>query len=168
VTIDDFPDHDEQIRPPAGMVGVPGPLLRIIRDQRVAFLTVGGMNTAIGAAWFVLFLWLVGGVVGYMGVLVCAHIAAVLCAFVLYRTFVFKVTGHVLRDLARFEVVTLFAVGINAALLPLMVEVFGWPVLLSQAIIVVAYMLISWFGHRGFSFRRTPAELDLVEKQATS
>ena len=162
VTIDDFPDHDEKIRPPAGMVGAPGPLLRMIRDQRVAFVLVGAMNSAIGMAWFVLFLWLIGDA-GYLAVLLCAHIAAVLCAFVLYRTFVFKVTGHILRDLARFEVVNLAAAGFNVVMLPLLVEVLGWPVLLSQTAILGAYVVISWFGHRGFSFRRTPAELGLMD-----
>jgi putative flippase GtrA len=168
VTIDDFPEHDDRVRLPAGMTGTPGPLLRVLRDQRVAFLIVGAMNTAIGTAWFVLFLWLIGDLVGYLGVLACAHIAAVLCAFTLYRTFVFTVTGHVLRDLARFEVVNLSALSFNAALLPLLVEVFHWLVLPAQMTIVVVYMLISWFGHRGFSFRRTPAELGLVEKQVAS
>jgi putative flippase GtrA len=166
MTLDDFPVHDERIRLPAGMIGEPGPLLRMIRDQRVAFLIVGGMNTAIGTAWFVLFLALFGHVVGYLGVLLCAHIAAVLCAFVLYRKFVFRVTGHVVRDLARFEVVNLSAVGFNFAMLPLLVEVLHWPVLFSQLVIVVATALISWFGHRGFSFRRNPAELGLVEQEA--
>jgi putative flippase GtrA len=65
-------------------------------------------------------------------------------------------------------VVNLSAVSFNAALLPLLVEVFHWPVLPSQMTIVVVYMMISWFGHRGFSFRRTPAELGLVDKQVVS
>ena len=58
MTLDPFAGDDAEVRPPAGMTGVPGPLFRLIRDQRVAFLIVGGMNTAIGAVWFVLFLWL--------------------------------------------------------------------------------------------------------------
>jgi putative flippase GtrA len=74
----------------------------------------------------VLFLWLFPhGAAGYLGALVYAHIAAVLCAFVLYRRFVFRVTGHVLRDLARFDLVNLSALGFNLAALPLLVEMFG-------------------------------------------
>ncbi|MGO9102065.1 MAG: hypothetical protein ACLP9Y_22425, partial [Mycobacterium sp.] len=84
MTLDAFAGDDAEVRPPAGMTGVPGPLFRLIRDQRVAFLIVGGMNTAIGTAWFVLFLWLFPhGAVGYLSALLCAHLAAVLCAFVL-------------------------------------------------------------------------------------
>jgi putative flippase GtrA len=166
MTFDPFAGDDAQIRPPAKMIGVPGPLLRLIRDQRVAFLIVGGMNAAIGTVWFVLFLWLFPrGAAGYLSALICAHVAAVLCAFVLYRRFVFRVTGHVLRDLVRFELVNLSALGFNFATLPVLVEVLGWPVLPSQFAIVAVQCLYSWFAHRGFSFRRSPAELGLAEQQ---
>ncbi len=70
MTLDAFAGDDAEVRPPAGMTGVPGPLFRLIRDQRVAFLIVGGMNTAIGTVWFVVFLWLFPqGAVGYLGAL---------------------------------------------------------------------------------------------------
>jgi putative flippase GtrA len=144
-----------------GMVGAPGPLLRLIRDQRVAFLLVGAANTAIGFFWFVLFQLTVGAVVGqygYLATLGCAHVASVLCAFVLYRRFVFRVHGHVLRDLGRFELVYLVALAVNYAALPLLVEFFHITPILAQAVIVVATTTISWFGHRGFSFRRKPGE----------
>jgi putative flippase GtrA len=166
MTLDALAGDDQQIRPPAGMKGVPGPLFRLVRDQRFAFLIVGGMNTAIGAVWFMLFLWLFpGGAVGYLGALLCAHIAAVLCAFVLSRRFVFRVTGHVLRDLVRFELVNLSTLGFNFATLPVLVEVLGWPVLPSQFAIAGVTVVYSWFAHRGFSFRRSPTELGLSEKQ---
>jgi len=149
---------DAEPQPPAGMQGEKGPLLRLVRDQRVAFLLVGGTNTVIGTFWFITFQLLIQPVAGYMAVLFCAHVASVLCAFVLYRHFVFKVRGHVLRDLARFEVVNLTALGVNAVTLPILVEVVKLPVLLSQLIITAGTMLVSFFGHRGFSFHRTPAE----------
>jgi len=165
MTFDPFAGDDAQIRPPAKMTGVPGPLFRLIRDQRVAFLIVGGMNTVIGTLWFIFFLWLFPhGATGYLGSLACAHIAAVLCAFVLYRRFVFRVTGHVLRDLARFELVNLSTLSFNFIALPVLVEVFGWPVLLSQLIITGATVVYTWFAHRGFSFRRSRAERGLVEQ----
>ena len=166
MTLGAFAGDDAEVHPPAGMTGAPGPLFRLIGDQRVAFLIVGGMNTAIGTAWFVAFLWLFPhGAIGYLGALACAHLAAVLCAFVLYRKFVFRVTGHVLRDLARFELVNLSTLSFNFAALPLLVEVLGWPVLLSQLFITGATVVYTWFAHRGFSFRRSRAELGLAEQQ---
>lgn len=144
--------------PPAGMRGGLGPLFRLVRDQRIAFLLVGGTNTVVGALWFILFQHLVEARFGYMAVLACAHVASVLCAFVLYRTFVFRVRGHLWRDLGRFELINLGALAFNAAMLPLLVEVAGLPVLASQLIIAAVTVVFSWFGHRDFSFRRPAAE----------
>ncbi len=140
--------------PPAGMTGAPGLLFRLVKDQRIAFLLVGVTNTVVGFVWFLVFDQTVGRIFGYMVTLLCAHVASVLCAFVLYRRFVFRVRGNVLIDLARFELVYLVALGINAALLPALVEFVHVPVLLAQALIVLVTTLVSFFGHRAFSFRR--------------
>jgi putative flippase GtrA len=146
------------------MSGGAGPLLRFVRDQRVAFLIVGGVNTAVGFGWFVLFEFLVGkplGGNGYLVTLLLAHVASVLCAFVLYRRFVFRVRGHVFRDLARFELLYLVSLGINFVTLPLLVEVAHFQPIAAQAMIVVVTTVISFFGHKNFSFRRpnpTPPE----------
>ncbi|MET7135755.1 GtrA family protein [Cellulosimicrobium sp. MI9406] len=144
-------------RPPAGMQGTLGPLFKIVKDQRVAFLIVGGFNTFLGTAWFVAFELLFRGhlgAYGYMASLVCAHVAAVLCAFVLYRKFVFRVTGHVWLDLARFEVVNLAALAVNVVALPFVVELVGLSPIPAQLLITCVTALISYFGHKGFSFHR--------------
>lgn len=140
----------------------PGPLLRILRDQRVAFLIVGVVNTVVGFGFFVLADLLLGPwidaaageVVGSLVVLAVAHVLGVLSAFVLHRRFVFRVRGHVLRDLARFESVYLVALGINAVTLPLLVTL-GVPRLIAQAAITLVTTVLSYLGHRYFSFRRT-------------
>jgi putative flippase GtrA len=137
-------------------VAVPfGPLLRLIRDQRVAFVIVGGVNTLVGLGWFLLFNHFAGPYAGYMGALVLAHVCAVLCAFVLHRRLVFKVRGHVLLDLARFELVNLGALGVNAVLLPFFVEVVGLPVVLAQIVSTAITIVTTYLGHRWFSFRRS-------------
>lgn len=153
-------------QPPAGMVGALGPLFTLVKDQRVAFLIVGAINTVVGTGWFVLFQLTVGTQFGYMASLACAHVAAVLCAFVLYRRFVFRVRGHVWLDLGRFEVVNLTSLALNAASLPLLVEILGLPPIPAQLLITLVTMCISWFGHRGFSFRR-PAALDANQSHST-
>lgn len=143
-----------QPEPPAGMKGQPGPLLRLVRDQRIAFLMVGAVNTVVGFGWFVLFEFTVGRVWGYLASLAFAHVFSVLCAFALYRRFVFRVRGHVWRDLGRFELVYLVSISVNFVLLPILVEIGHLPPLLAQFLIVFVTTLISYFGHRGFSFRR--------------
>jgi len=140
--------------PPGGMSGPPGWLLRIVRDQRVAFLIVGGINTVVGFLCFAGFLALFGQR-RYLLALVCAHVVAVLIAFVLYRFVVFRVRGHVLADLWRFETVYLSALAVNFVLLPVLVEFAHLPALLAQALIVFVTSVMSWLGHKHYSFRRS-------------
>lgn len=158
MTVDPSPrPRDDALQPPAGMRGEAGWLLRVVRDQRVAFLAVGATNTAIGLFWFTVFQLTIGQVLGYLVVLTLAHVASVLCAFVLYRRIVFKVRGHVWRDLARFESVYLVSLAVNFVLLPLLVEVVGFEVLPAQFLIVGVTTVVSYVGHKYFSFRRPRA-----------
>jgi putative flippase GtrA len=133
-----------------------GRLRGLHRDERVAFVGVGAFNTLVGATLFVVLELTVGHVVGYMVVLLIAHVLSVLCAFILHRRLVFRVTGNVLVDLVRFEMVYLGGLGINAILLPVLVEVVQLPVILSQFLIVSVTALVSFLGHKHFSFRRSP------------
>jgi putative flippase GtrA len=143
----------------------PGPLIRIFHDQRVAFLVVGAINTVVGFAIFVVCSESVGQfvdhrfgrVAGSLVTLGISHVLGVLFAFVMHRRFVFHVRGHVLRDLARFESVYLTALGINAIALPVLVEL-GLHRIPAQAIILASTTLLSYFGHRHFSFRRGAAD----------
>jgi putative flippase GtrA len=139
----------------------PGPLIRLFNDQRVAFMVVGAINTIVGFAIFVVCSQSVGhlaehrfGKVGAALVTVgISHVLSVLFAFVMHRRFVFRVRGHVLRDLVRFWSVYLTGLGINAFVLPLLVEL-GLQRIPAQAIIVASTTVLSYFGHRHFSFRR--------------
>ncbi|MEI2732879.1 MAG: GtrA family protein [Dermatophilaceae bacterium] len=139
----------------------PGWLLTVVKDQRVAFLGVGLVNTAIGFVAFFGFDDLFAAVApGWPGVLHntvvlgCAHVVTVIAAFVLYRYLVFRVRGHLWRDLARFESVYLTSIAMNWVLLNLLVEVVHWPAKLAQTGILLLQVLLSWFGHKHFSFRR--------------
>lgn len=145
----------------------PGPLLRLVRDQRIAFLGVGITNTVVGVGIFVVCSETLGHYVDQcygkiaaaIATLVVTHILSVLFAFVMHRRFVFRVTGHLLHDLARFWSVYLTAAAINIVALPVLVE-SGLSRISAQLIIVACTTLLSYFGHRHFSFRRTDAALD--------
>ena len=123
--------------------------------QLLAFLGAGALNTAFAFGVFAVLQLTLAGHVHYLVVLLVAHVVGVLEAFAVYRRGVFKVQGNVLQDLARFESVYLVALAVNAALLPLLVEVGGLPVIGSQLLVVLATSLVSFFGHKHFSFRRT-------------
>jgi putative flippase GtrA len=143
----------------------PGPLIRLFKDQRVAFLVVGGINTVVGFGIFIacsqsagqLVEHQIGKVGASLVTLGITHVLTVLFAFVMHRRFVFRVRGHMLRDLARFWSVYLTAAGINFVALPVLVEL-GLQRIPAQAIVIAFNTLLSWFGHRHFSFRRSAAD----------
>lgn len=149
--------------PAAAEPGPRGWLFRVVRDQRVAFLIVGAVNLGLGFIAFFAFddLWRAWapGLGGWHStvVLASAHVVTVPPAFVFYRTLVFRVRGHVWRDLARFESVLLGSLLANWVLLVPMTEVAHLAPKVAQTIIAALQVIWSWFGHKYFSFRRAPA-----------
>lgn len=137
---------------------------QILRDHRFRFLLVGGINTAFGFLVFIVIDLTLGRALDDLGLtvvasvvtLLVAHAIASLLAFVLYRRFVFRVSGHALIDFVRFESVYAIPLAINLVVLPLLVAL-GVPRILAQGCIIVVTTLFSYFGHRFFSFRRKDA-----------
>lgn len=105
---------------------------------------------------FVLLEMLIGRHIGYLVSLYGAAVVATTVAFFLHRHFTYRVsgTGSIVKDFLRFESVYVVSLLINTAALPLLVEIFGVPVLVAQALIVIITTTISYFGHKFFSFRR--------------
>ena len=137
--------------------GEPGLLLRLIRDQRIAFLLVGGVNTAISLVLF-FFLSQFVPIWGGDGALLAAQSIAIPCAFALHRKFVFRVHGHLMRDLGRFALVNVIPVSVNIAVLPVLTKGLGVPVFAAQVAFTMVWVLCSYFLHRGFSFKRSAAD----------
>lgn len=129
-------------------------LRRLLRDERVRFAVVGGVNTVVGYGFFSLFQYLLGAHIWYVVSLLLAHLCASFLAFLLYRLFVFRVRGNVIIDFLRFQLVYLVPLTANVLALPALVEWAGLNVYLAQAVIVVVSTVISFVGHKFFSFRR--------------
>ena len=149
----DAGQHERPV-PRSGLIG------GLLGDERVRFILVGGFNTAFGYGLFVLFELLLGPRVSYFVSLYGSFIIATVVAFFLHRNVTYRVrgTGNVLIDFLRFMSVYLLSLGINSIALPLLVEVFGVRVLPAQALIVIVTTLVSYFGHKFFSFRRAPGK----------
>ena len=115
-----------------------------MRDQRVAFVLVGALNTAFSLAMFAVFsqiihLW------GGDGALLVSQSIAILFAFILHRRFVFRVTGHVGRDLGRFALVNVIPISVNLAVLPILTKGLHWNQLLAQLAFTLVWIVSSFF-----------------------
>ena len=137
-----------------GMAAQPGPLTLLIKNQAFAFLLVGGFNTVLGTAWFIVWQIAVGDRFGYHFAIVAGYACNVLCAFAMYRYVVFRVRGHFFRDLRRFIAVNLSAFALNVALMTIAVSLLHIPPIPAQIGITAITATASFFGYRDFSFRR--------------
>ena len=122
--------------------------------ESLRFLVVGAFNTLLGFGAFVLIQFLIGKWIGEVLVLLLAHLSASSIAFVTHRRITFRVSGNLLIDFVRFQSVYIVPIGINLVVLPLLVRVAGMNVYLAQGLITIATVVVSYFGHKYFSFRR--------------
>ncbi|MBE7191635.1 MAG: GtrA family protein [Gordonia polyisoprenivorans] len=129
-------------------------MVALASDQRVRYLAVGGINTVAGYVVFSVVQLLFGHVISYLGSVLVSHAITSTVAFVLYRRLVFRVSGHTLVDFVRFQSVYLIPLVANLLALPALVGIAGWNVYVAQASIVVVTVIVSYVGHKYFSFRR--------------
>jgi putative flippase GtrA len=123
------------------------------------FLLVGGINVVQGVGWFAVFEALLGDTLPYPLVLVLVYVVSIPIGFLLYRIFVFQVTGQWLTDLARFILIQAGAFAINLGALPFFHEILGLPLLASQALSIGVILLFNYTGHLYVSFRRRHDDL---------
>lgn len=134
---------------------------RLLEDERIRFILIGGINTVLGYGLFAGFELGFGHVIGYLGSLYASYALATVVAFFLHRNFTFRASrsGRMLVDFLRFQSVYVVSLAINTVALPLLVELFRMSPLLAQGIIVIVTTAVSYVGHKWFSFRR-PAKID--------
>ena len=132
----------------------PGPLLRLVRRQELAFAVVGVVNTGLGIGMTVVWLAVLGPGVPPSAGVAAAYATVIGIAFVLHRRLVFRVRGRVFRDFAGFVAVHCGGLVANAALLEIAATVLGFPRAPAAVVVMGAVAAGSYFGHRYISFRR--------------
>lgn len=135
---------------------MPSWLRALVVDQRFLFLVIGGVNTVVGLSWF-LVLHLTWPSMNYLATLMGSYALGTLSAFALHRRFVFRVTGNVVVDFLRFCLVTSGGLGLNALLLLGLVELARLAVLPAQFVATAMTVVLTYFAHASFSFRRGAA-----------
>ncbi|MEU7767823.1 GtrA family protein [Nocardia sp. NPDC049190] len=135
----------------------PGPLLRMVRRQEIAFAVVGVVNTGLGMVLTVMWLAVFGDRVPPAVAPAAAYAISVFVAFILHRTLVFRVRGRLLRDFVAFFAVNSGGLLMNMVLLQLAVTVGHLPSIPSAVVVMALVAAASFFAHRHISFRRAPA-----------
>lgn len=124
-----------------------------ITSQQLRFLAVGGFNTAFNWLVFSALVWSFGHDF-YLWALAIMYALGSIVGFVLYRRFVFPVTGSVLKDVARFQLVSFGPFVFNIFFLMTLIGWLRFDPVVGQTIFVVLNSIWSFLGHKYFSFRR--------------
>jgi putative flippase GtrA len=122
-------------------------------SEQILYLLVGGWNTLFGYLTFVVLYYLLHGRLSVMLILVASYAFSVANAYVCYRYVVFRSRGSVLREMPRFTSVYLVALGANLVIMPLALHWLPLGAYAIQAIFTMAVVVLSYFGHKHFSFR---------------
>lgn len=125
-------------------------VLPLIDDQRIRFIMVGGVNTAIGYGTFAL---LVGLGMHYFIANICSTVIAVAISYLLNKYFTFQQYKKSYSEIIRFVTVYVVSFLLGSAMLYCLVDWLSLSPYLAGGINLVFTTLISWFGHRYFSFR---------------
>jgi len=114
---------------------------------------VGVFNTAFNWLVFSALVWSFGNDF-YLWSLAIMYILGSVVGFVLYRRFVFPVTGTVLKDAARYQLVNIGPFIVNVFFLATLIGWLRFDPVIGQSIFVILNAVWSFFGHKYFSFHR--------------
>ena len=133
--------------------------------QVLRYLVVGVWNTAFGYATFALFTALLEPYMpaSYMAASLCSSLINITVSFLGYKWFVFKTRGNYVREWLRCLVVYSGSIALGLALLPPTVLAVGAVTgnprsapYIAGALLMAAQVVLSFFGHKNFSFKAVP------------
>ena len=128
-------------------------LRSLLARQEVRYLIAGGWNTVFGYGVYVGLLYLSQPHVHYMVVAVVANVFSITMAYATHKLFVFRTKGNVLREYLRFYAVYGVTAVLGLAALPVCVEIVGMSPYVAPLLILGATVVISYLGHKHFSFK---------------
>lgn len=119
--------------------------------QTLRFIAVGVLNTIVGYTVYFIAMKLLG--LNYIIALMIAHIIGVLHSYVWNSKWVFRKNTNLTMTF-KFSSVYLITFLINLVLLYCLITIFSLNELLSQAIAMVLTTIISFLGHKFWSFNK--------------
>jgi putative flippase GtrA len=123
--------------------------------ERIMFLVVGGWNTFLGYGLFAGLYFFLQARTPLAVIIVISYVLATANNYVCYKLFVFRTKGNVLREYAKFTTVYLPVFAANLVVLPIALRALPLNAYAIQALFTVLVVVVSYVGHKYFTFRRT-------------
>ena len=124
---------------------------KLFKRQEIRFLFVGGLNTVVGYGLYALLLFLN---INYLIANTFSTIIGVLHSYLWNRYFTFKSREKASKELLKFISVYILSYLIGMGTLFCFKEIFNISPYLAGLLNLIITTLISWFGHKYFSFKK--------------
>jgi len=121
--------------------------------ERLRFLIVGGVNTVFGYAFSLTFYYQVEGAIPTLLILAINTLVSITFSFVLYKVFVFRTKGNWFTEYLRSYVVYGASSFVGIIITWILVDFFDLEFWIVQSALLVFVVVISYFGHRNFTFK---------------
>jgi len=128
-------------------------LKKLLESQKSRFLLVGCLNTLVGYGFYALFLWMQ---IPYLIANTLSTICGVIHSYFWNRYFTFKSKQKAWKEITKFITVYGISYMMSICFLFILVKKLGINPYVSGVFNVGITTIISWFGHKYFSFRSNP------------
>ncbi|KWX86473.1 hypothetical protein AMQ83_18695 [Paenibacillus riograndensis] len=122
-----------------------------MKNQTIKFLIVGVLNTIVGFAVYAGMLLFLK--VNYSFALLVSHVIGVIHSYIWNNKWTFGVKDYNLRSMMKFILVYTLTFFVNLLLLSIFIHQLGINKFYAQAISLFITTLISFFGHKYWSFK---------------
>jgi putative flippase GtrA len=126
--------------------------VKIFGTTEVKYVIAGIWNSIFGVVLFATLLHLFEDELSYAITLGFSYPISIVQSHYVQRRFVWESSYSYKKELTRFGAVYLFQFAANLTLLSIAVEILGFPVLISQIVIVAILILISFVINKKWTF----------------
>jgi len=126
--------------------------VKIFGTTEVKYVIAGIWNSIFGVVLFATLLHLFEDELSYAITLGFSYPISIVQSHYVQRGFVWESSYSYKKELTRFGAVYLFQFAANLTLLSIAVEILGFPVLISQIVIVAILILISFVINKKWTF----------------
>jgi len=126
----------------------------MLNQKNIRYLLVGGINTIVGYSIGIAIYKALASNLGIIWVGILSNIISITVSFLTYKIFVFRTKGMWVLEYVKSYLIYGGTAVISIFFLWFFVEKMNISIWLSQALVIVVTVIISYLGHSRFTFSR--------------
>lgn len=123
-----------------------------LQPEFIKFLLVGAGNTFLGYVIFFILIYWFG--VNYVVAMISEYAIIIVVSYFLNKLWIFKTATSPGKEIIKFVSVYFLSFAANFFLMHVAVDILKYSALISQLIVLSVLAVISFIGHKGWTFSR--------------